>query len=58
MKQRQPKKQPDMRPPRDTQARGVSYTEPRVNKNRDDIHAVTAYSPGIKGQQQKRRKWY
>jgi hypothetical protein len=36
--------------------RGGAYAGPKINKDRDDIHAVAAYTPGIKGTQQKRRK--
>jgi hypothetical protein len=52
---RQPVKQ-DTRRIVDTQAKGLVASVPKVNKNRDDIEQVTAYSPGHKGQQQKRRK--
>jgi len=54
MKQRQPTKQPDLRPPRDTQAKGLVATTPKVNKDRTAM--VPNFDPGIKGKQQKRRK--
>src|SRR5262249_11560692 len=56
---RLPTKQPDMRPPRDTQAKGVNYTQPHINKNRDDITQAEAYSRGHKGASKPQaRKWY
>jgi len=62
MKQRLPSKQPTLRPlkgPRSSGLRGGGYKGPSINKDRDDITQVAAYTPGIKGQTQKRRtKWY
>jgi len=62
MKQRLPSKQPTLRPlkgPRSGGLRGGAYGSPSINKGRDDITQVAAYTPGIKGKTQKRRtKWY
>jgi hypothetical protein len=62
MRGRQSSKQPDLRPPKEQRSsglRGGAYSGPSVKKNRDDIHAVAAYTPGIKGKTQKRRsKWF
>jgi hypothetical protein len=58
---RQPVKQ-DMRRPIDTQStglRGGAYGGPHINKNRDDIEQVAAYSPGRQGAKKpKIKKWY
>jgi len=58
---RKTSKQPSLRPlkgPPSSGLRGGAYGSPKVNKDRDDITKVAAYTPGIKGQQQKRRpKW-
>jgi hypothetical protein len=35
--------------------RGNAYSGPKVNKNRDDVYAVTAYDEGYRGKTQKRR---
>jgi len=57
---RQPTRQPNMRPvaPKPSTKRGGGYDGPHVIKDRDDIHKVSAYDPGIKGKQQKLRpRW-
>lgn len=62
MKNRLTTKPPVLRPPKGPPSsglRGGAYGAPHVNKNRDDITQVAAYSPGIKGKTQKRRaKWF
>jgi len=59
---RKPSKQPSLRPlkgPRSSGLRGGAYGGPSINKGREDITQVAAYTPGIKGKTQKRRtKWY
>jgi len=62
MKQRLPTKQSSLRPrplPPSTGLRGGGYKGPSINKGREDITQVAAYTPGIKGGTQKRRgKWF
>jgi hypothetical protein len=53
----------EMRRPVDTNQtgrRGAAYDGPKVNKDRDNPHAVTAYDEGYRGktQKQRRRPWY
>jgi hypothetical protein len=47
---------PDLRRIVDGNVKGLVASKPKVRDNRHDIEQVTAYSPGHKGQQQKRRK--
>jgi len=62
MKQRLPTKQSNMRPrplPPSTGLRGGGYKGPSINKGREDITQVAAYTPGIKGAKgPKRKSWF
>jgi hypothetical protein len=63
MKNRMTTKPPVLRAPkgpRSSGLRGGAYGGPNVRKNRDDIHAVAAYTPGHKGAKspKSRKPWY